>query len=56
MHFWAGISIENDEIIFRPFSEESFEIRNVLIKGKYYTFRQFYEDGKTKQEVIINEE
>ena len=51
MHYWAGISIENDEITFRPFSEELFEIRNVLIKGKYYIFRQFCENetrGYTK--------
>ena len=56
MHYWAGISIENDEITFRPFTEELFEIRNVLIKGKYYIFRQFCENGKIKQEVILNDE
>ncbi|MBQ8188864.1 MAG: hypothetical protein IJZ44_03705 [Lachnospiraceae bacterium] len=49
MHYWVGISVNNGEVLFQPFSEEEFEIKSVLIKGNYYTFKQFYEEGELKR-------
>jgi len=53
MTYWAGIRLENGELIFEPLTEEEFSLHGVNIRGKSYNFSQHRENDILKRVMEI---
>ena len=51
MKYWAGVEIVNSKVTFHPFTDEEFEIKNVLINNAVYNFCQYKDNGDVKQKI-----
>lgn len=51
MKYWAGISLENGEVVFKPFAECEFTLRDVQLGEKNFNFEQKLENGMWKRYV-----
>lgn len=54
IRYWAGIDADGEQITFDPFTREEFELRNVRLLGRTYTFRQRLSNGKLTAEYCIS--
>ncbi len=51
MKYWAGVRKTDSGIVFEPFAECEFEIRNISVGGKTYCVRQYKENNEMKRVV-----
>ena len=51
MKYWAGIGITDGKITFLPFTKEEFELENIVIHGRLYSFKQYEKDGILCREI-----
>lgn len=51
MKYYAGITITERSVGFKPFTKDEFELLGVCIRGEYYDFRQYKENGRIKRKL-----
>lgn len=48
MKYWAGLRLENGELVFEPYTDGKFELRNLSLGGQNYCVRQYEENSVLK--------